>query len=240
MKKLRYWLSILPAGLALKLRLLRSFKKLLGIPFDIYYSQTGEDIIIGNYYDGIDKGYYIDAGCHDPIRLSNTFKLYTKGWTGINIDADSEIIKKANRIRKKDINICAAVSDSIKTVTFYKSATTPNVSTINPTTKEEWSQRWEFDEKDQVVMTTTTLTHILDEYLPAGQKIDLLNVDVEGQDTEVLKGLNFQKYRPRLIVTECHDLEKVFDNEIYQHLVANQYRLIGFATMNVYFEDTRA
>ena len=89
-------------------------------------------------------------------------------------------------------------------------------------------------------MTTTTLTHILDEYLPAGQKIDLLSVDVEGQDTEVLKGLNFQKYRPRLIVTECHDLEKVFDNELYQHLVANQYRLIGFATMNVYFEDTRA
>ena len=237
MKKLLYWLKALPAGLAIKIRVYRTFTKWFKMPVGFYFSQTGEDIIIHNFFGEVTDGFYVDAGCHDPIKLSNTFKLYLQGWTGINIDADSSMMKKVSKIRKLDINICAALSDSIKKVTFYKSANTPNVNTINLETYNEWKLRWDFDDNDREELTTTTLTRILEDHLPAGKKIDLLSVDVEGHDLEVIKGLDLKRFRPKLIVAECHDLDMATRGDLYKHLTENNYKLIGFATMNVYFRD---
>ena len=42
-------------------------------------------------------------------------------------------------------------------------------------------------------MRTRTLENILDEYLPEGQLIDFLTIDVEGMDFEVLKSNNWEK-----------------------------------------------
>jgi hypothetical protein len=40
----------------------------------------------------------------------------------------------------------------------------------------------------------------LDKYVPPGQEIDFLSVDVEGLDYDVLLSNNWQKYRPKVIV----------------------------------------
>jgi hypothetical protein len=216
MNKLLYWLKALPTGLAIKIRLYRTFTKWLKIPVGFYFSQTGEDIIIHNYFGEVKDGFYVDAGCHEPIKWSNTFKLYLQGWTGINIDADSSMMVKVSKTRKLDINICAALSDSVKKVTFYKSATSPAVNTVSRETYDEWKLRWDFDDKDREELMTTTLTKILEQHLPTGKKIDLLSVDVEG-----------------------HKLETFTQGDLYQHLTDNHYKLIGFATMNVYFRDIK-
>ena len=237
MKKLLFWLNALPTGLAIRIRLYRTFTKWLKIPMGFYFSQTGEDIIIHNFFGDVKEGFYVDAGCHEPIKWSNTFKLYLQGWKGINIDADSSMMKKVSKTRKLDINICAALSDSVKQVTFYKSATSPAVNTINPETYNEWKLRWDFDDKDREELTTTTLARILDDHLPVGKKIDLLSVDVEGHDLEVIRGLDLKRYRPKLIVAECHELDTFTRGDLYKYLTGNNYKLMGFATMNVYFRD---
>jgi hypothetical protein len=46
------------------------------------------------------------------------------------------------------------------------------------------------------------LREILDEYLPVRQKVDFMNVDVEGKDLEVLESNDWVKYRPTLVVVE--------------------------------------
>ncbi len=240
MNKLKYWLKALPFGLALKIRLLRTLKKFIGLPNDFYYSQTGEDILIYHLLKEAKEGFYIDVGCHDPIRISNTFKLYLLGWNGINIDADKNVMRKVSKVRKLDINICTAVSDTVKEVTYYRSAETPNVNTISAETYETWKSNWNFDIKDQEIITTTTLTNILTEHVAVGKKIDLLTVDVEGHEWEVIKGLDLNLYRPKLIVLECHDFQNYTETTIYKHLIANHYTLAGFVIMNVYFLDTRA
>lgn len=239
MNKLLYWLKALPTGLAIKIRLYRTFTKWLKIPVGSYFSQTGEDIIIQNFFGEVKDGFYVDAGCHEPIKWSNTFKLYLQGWSGINIDANSSMMKKVAKTRKLDINICVALSDSVKKVTFYKSATSPAVNTISTKTYDEWKFRWDFDDKDREELTTTTLTKILEEHLPAEKKIDLLSVDVEGHDLEVIKGLDLNRFRPKLIVAECHELDKFAQSDLNNHLTDNRYKLIGFTTFNVYFMDIK-
>jgi hypothetical protein len=51
------------------------------------YSQEGEDMILNRIFEFRNSGFYIDVGAHHPMRFSNTYFFYRKGWRGINIDA---------------------------------------------------------------------------------------------------------------------------------------------------------
>ena len=64
-----------------------------------------------NYFKDKKNGFYIDAGCYHPIRLSNTKFLHDKGWEGINIDISKKSIDLFNIVRKKDINLILGLSD---------------------------------------------------------------------------------------------------------------------------------
>ena len=69
------------------------------------------------------------------------------------------------------------------------------------------------------------LADILDEYLPAGQEIDLLNIDVEGLDLQVLKSNNWEKYCPNVILIEDYSVQEVGleNSDIHQYL--KKYRI---------------
>ena len=56
-------------------------------------------------------------------------------------------------------------------------------------------------------------------------KIDLLDIDVEGADLKVLKGLSFKKFRPELICVEIHD-KNLRGSETYKFLINLNYELI--------------
>jgi hypothetical protein len=62
-----------------------------------------------------------------------------------------------------------------------------------------------FGGAQQVTVPAATLTAILRQHLPAGvAEIDLMSIDVEGHEADVLRGLDFQRYRPRIIVAEAN------------------------------------
>jgi hypothetical protein len=55
----------------------------------------------------------------------------------------------------------------------------------------------------------------------------------------VLRGLDLEKYRPKVIIIEIHSLETVHDNEIYKYLAGNGYSLKAYAILSAYFVDER-
>ena len=77
---------------------------------NLCYSQNGEDLILNRFLENKEKGFFIDVGAHHPIRFSNTYLFYKKGWSGINIDAMPGSMTKFNKIRPKDINIAHRLS----------------------------------------------------------------------------------------------------------------------------------
>ena len=234
-KYIRYWFSALPFTVALKVLAAYLFTKIFNNSLSFYFSQTGEDIILSTLINKED-GVYIDVGCNEPIKKSNTFLFYLKRWKGITIDANEDLIKKHKKIRKRDKAILAAVSNTVKEVTFYKSEQN-SVSTISENFYNENKSKWDYSETQ--ILHTKTLTSILNENLEKGTVIDLLTIDVEGIDLEVLEGINFKLYRPKMIVVEAHgfSFDNIEQNSIYQLLVANNYTLHGFAIMNAYFKD---
>jgi FkbM family methyltransferase len=235
-KTITLWLNILPLSIVIKLLFLQFLKKVLGFTeLNTYFSQTGEDIVIANILNH-KVGFYVDVGCNEPIRLSNTFSLYLNGWRGILIDANEDLIKKCKEIRKGDIAIAAAISDVEKQVSFHISNASA-VSTIDEATYDQWKSNWNYTETK--TLQTRTLGAIFKEYLPEGQVIDLLSIDVEGHDYNALISFDISKYRPRLIIIEIHgfNFNHLRDNNIANYLLAHDYELVGYVIMNAYFKD---
>ena len=83
------------------------------------YSQNQEDLFINNYFKDKNKGFYLDIGCYHPIMYSNTALLHNRGWEGTNIDMNQTSIDLFNILRKKDKNICAAISNTKRETTQY-------------------------------------------------------------------------------------------------------------------------
>lgn len=203
-------------------------------PYNISsYSQTGEDRILNAILG--ETGFYVDVGCNHPQAYSNTFELYKRGWMGITIDANQQLIKKHKRLRKLDLSICAVVSDQEQEVVFTDFEDSL-VSSLNSEHISEWEKIRKIKEKR--VVNTVSLNSLLDS-CNAPKDFNLLCIDVEGHDFEVLSSLNLSIYRPKLIVIEMHsfDLLNPSSSKIYEYLRTNDYRMIGYVIMNGYFSD---
>lgn len=221
----------------LKLLSFKLFQKLLN-PYSISsYSQTGEDRIIQSLLGNNLEGFYVDVGCNHPRLYSNTFSLYTRGWKGLNIDANKELICLYKDLRPKDISVCALVSNKEQELTFTEFNDSA-VSSVNNIHVAEWETRSNI--VNQTKIKAVPLNKILSEYaIP--KKFDLLSIDVEGHDYEVLLSLDLNIYRPKLIVIEIHemDLLKIYNNKIFNYLHEQEYTMVGYIVWNGYFQDNR-
>lgn len=222
---------------ALRLIAADAFRKILDRDATASYGQTGEDRWIESIVGGA-PGFFVDVGCNDPVRGSNTFRLYKKGWRGIAIDANCALVEQHRKLRKRDVQVCAALSD-VEAETVFTEFTDSCVSSLEPDHVAEWAKHRAI--AVQRTVRTRTLTHVLAE-CNAPNRFELLSVDVEGHDLHVLRSLDFERFRPRLVVVEMHgfDIERPADNEVYQQMTSNGYRMVGFAVMNGLFEDRRA
>lgn len=167
---------------------------------NLCYSQNGEDLILNRFLDNKKEGFFVDVGAHHPIRFSNTFLFYKKGWSGINIDAMPGSMAAFNKIRPKDINVEKGIALKNDKLTFYQF----NESALNTFSKEEAFSKNKDDYKiiQRNLIEVDTLENILDKYMPINTKIDFLNIDAEGKDEEVLISNNWVKYKPSYILIE--------------------------------------
>ena len=167
---------------------------------NLCYSQNGEDLILNRFLDNKKEGFFVDVGAHHPIRFSNTFLFYKKGWSGINIDAMPGSMAAFNKIRPKDINVEKGIALKNDKLTFYQF----NESALNTFSKEEAFSKNKDGYKiiKRNLIEVDTLENILDKYMPINTKIDFLNIDAEGKDEEVLISNNWVKYKPSYILIE--------------------------------------
>jgi len=205
------------------------------------YSQGSMDLILNHIFKDKKDGFYIDVGCQHPIKNNNTYLLFKKGWTGINIDLDNINIDLFNFFRPKDNNINSAVSNNVEKVKlFYYHQKSP-INTLD----EKISLKQQAKIEKKIDIQTNTLENILGNY--SIKTIDLLTIDVEGFELKVLKGLNFDKYKPRVIIVEFLDLEankweipynnldNVLESEIYSFLINKNYKLVNWVNGDLVF-----
>lgn len=229
----------LPFFTALKLALFFVLKRLLNPECSVNYSQTGEDAVVRALLNEYRPGFYIDVGCNDPIASSNTLSLYLHGWRGIVIDANARAIERFRKIRRRDIALCAAVSDEEKEMVFHE-FDFDLVSTLSEEVLDEYRGKW--SECGQRQVRTRTLNSLLQEHLPAQADIGLLSIDVEGHDLQVLRSIDLNRYRPTLILVEIlhFDMRAAAGEPVVCHLAGFDYQLVAYDSLNAYFIDRRS
>ena len=196
------------------------------------YSMDGEDLVILDYFKNKKEGFYVDVGCYHPIHRNNTFLLYKKGWNGMNIDIHSFSIELFNYLRPKDLNYNFAVSDKIELINMYFQKELSQLSTIDYDQAKKSLQGQIKEKKIQAY----TLDEIFKFSNLEDKKIDLLDIDVEGADSKVLKSLSFEKFQPELICVEVHD-KNLKESETFKLLNNLDYELIWSGVFSHIFKS---
>ena len=170
------------------------------------------------------EGIYIDVGCYHPIRSSNTKFLYDKGWKGMNIDLSDESIDLFNISRPKDINLNLAIGEKKEKKYFYYNKKLHHANTIN---KNFYKKFLKDDKIKKDKIDVFPLTFLLNKYFK-NKVIDFLDIDAEGHDLQVLKGIDFNKNNIIFILIEVHSFDKktrINSNKIWNLLKKKKYTL---------------
>ncbi len=202
-----------------------------------YYSGFGEDIVLKDIFHRKNEGLYVDVGCWHPKWGSNTFLLHQKGWEGINIDMDPFKIDMFNMARRNAINICTAVSDEEKNLPYYSSKDHSAMNTLDP----EFARIATMNKPDLNYELKKTKSITLDSIISATKhaktEIDLLSIDVEGHELSVLRSLDFEMHKPKVVVVEIHSekIEDLLNSEIYEFIRGKKYSLYSWIQPSLIF-----
>ena len=166
------------------------------------FSQCGEDLIIDYVFDlrGIRQPSYIDVGAHDPMFLNNTAIFYRRACRGINIEANPSLVPKFSLYRPLDCNLNLGVG-AVQGVMSFFVMEDPTLSTFSETERDHLCKLGHRLER-VLAVTVDTLPNIVRQF-GGGKFPDLLSIDIEGQDSEVLRSLDFSIGRPKVVCVEA-------------------------------------
>jgi FkbM family methyltransferase len=177
------------------------------------------------------SGTYVDIGANDPTLFSNTKRFYDRGWTGINIEPNPLHFPVLLKNRTRDVNLNIGISDKETTLPFYI-LKADMVSTLDKNTAIRNCQDHDTSIQNVIDVPISRLDTTLDTVL-GGRKIDFMSIDVEGAEMPVLRGNNWNQYRPRVILIEIQDQTE----SILNYLAARNYLPIMSNATNAIFID---
>lgn len=198
--------------------------------YNISFSKAGDDIQLMKLINNNVPGAYVDIGSWHPVKASNTYYFYVRGWRGICIDPNPELLALYKQLRPKDNFINAGIGNAENSLVYYML----EESSMN-TFSKDFIKMQELESKiiKQISVPLYSLKEILDKNLGKNDRLDFFDIDVEGLDLDVLKSNDWNKYRPKVIVIETNiAIYDDINSEIVKYLEIQNYRLIGKSVIN--------
>ena len=204
------------------------------------YSQEGEDMVLSRFLEGRQTGYYVDVGAHHPIRFSNTYRFYQKGWRGLNIEPSPSSIEQFKRKRERDVNLSLGVGESPGELTFYM-FDDPALNTFDINLMRQRETQTSYRVIGSVGVAIERLAQILDRNLPEGQVIDFMSIDVEGFDLQVLRSNDWSRYRPEFVLVEALDfnLERASQHPVHIFMSGIGYELVAKTLNTLFYREAK-
>jgi FkbM family methyltransferase len=188
-------------------------------------SQLGQDLFVLDRLNFANKGFFVEFGVCDGIKLSNTFLLEKEfSWSGIVCEPSIAYQDKLKKNRSCYIENKCVFSESGKNLYFtetrlgefsFLNAYPPNDKVVG---KEIANER--MNGKTYKV-ETISLNDLLQKY-NCPKVFEYLSIDTEGTEYEIIKNLNFNKYISKIITIE-HNYNEIERNKIYNLLTKHNY-----------------
>lgn len=170
------------------------------------WSQCGEDLICDFIFRHCnkDKITYLDIGANHPKHINNTWLFYKKGNRGVLIEPDPDLYNVLINTRSKDTclncGVCGNNENKKGELDFY----VLSVNTLNTFSKDSALNSCE-QGNAKILKTLKIPVFPINEIMEKHFKDkgpDLISIDTEGLEMEILKNLDFEKYRPGVMIIE--------------------------------------
>ena len=195
------------------------------------YSGFAEEVIIRDFFQDREGGFFLDIGAAWAVRGSNTYYLEKHlGWTGIGIDALDDYAPEWEELRPNSKFLNFLITDeSGGEGVFYKSESLGLSST-----KKNLASGQMFKQNNEVVeirVPMITLNDLLDR--EGVKKVDLVSMDIEGHEPKAFAGFDVERFAPELLVVEGKNkwVEKYLKKQGYVQI--ERYK--EFDSTNRYF-----
>ena len=207
------------------------------------YAQRFEDFHLWRCFDGAPPGFYIDIGAGHPVYDNVSFAFYLAGWRGITVEPNPALAELGRAVRPRDQLFEGLCSAKPGTATLYLQREFHGLSTTiaeHAETAEKETGR----SAEALTLPVTTLAALCDQDAPP--TFEFLKVDVEGAEADVLRGADFGRFRPKVIIVEAikpftlapawdewepllsrHGYTYVWDDELNRYYVAEEGRVLG-------------
>lgn len=201
------------------------------------FAQQGEDVVLLDTLEklGIKSPRYLDVGAFHPTISSNTYLLYLAGATGVLVEPNPFMVKLLTETRPKDtvLGVGVAFSEE-READYFLIRERPQLNTFSLEQVERYGGQKAIEKTIRVKLVP--LVEIIEQNFDGAP--DLLSVDVEGLDLEVLRSLDFYRYRPAVVCTETlvHS-EKGTVAGIFELLEERGYVARGGSFVNTVFVD---
>ena len=197
------------------------------------YSQNFEDVLLWRALGHIKNGFYIDVGANDPVEHSVTKAFYDAGWHGINIEPLPSYQAAFRDTRPHDINLAVAAGAANGSITLFDVPAVPGWASPDAAVAE--AHRADGFDVSELTVPVRTLAGVCEEFVRG--EIHFLKVDVEGFEGEVLKGMDFARWRPWVLVIEATlPNSRVSNHAAWEHMVTTRgYRFAWFDGLNRYY-----
>lgn len=211
------------------------------------YSQFGEDHILANLFAQADikKPSYLDIGANEPRYISNTYYFYKRGSRGVLVEPNPYLCKKLQQVRPKDVILQTGVGFSdVSHADFYLFPDYANgLSTFSEKEAKHWEQvgmkgMGKIPIEKIIQIPLTPVNTILEKYF-SSQPPNFVSIDVEGLDIEILKSLDFNRYRPDVFCVETiaydTDQKPYKLEDIIAFMISKEYKVYADTWVNTIF-----
>lgn len=176
-------------------------------------SQSGEDLLVLDYFKQKSRGFFIEVGANDPVKFSQTWLLEQHGWQGALVEP---LALKCDRLREQRPN----------SRVFQVAVGAPEdrgETTLHITADDMFSALYSREKCPVETHLETVHVITLDEVLTQldWPEVDFVSIDVEGMELAVMRGFNLERVRPKLLLLEDH----MKNLRLHRHVWQRGYRL---------------
>ena len=200
-----------------------------GIYYRKSWSQCGEDLILRYLFDllHIPRPSYIDIGAHHPWRYSNTYLFYRQGARGVSVEPDPSLHAALRRWRRHDVNLNVGIGPRAAEMDFYVMSER-TLNTFSAAEARNYVEQHGLHVVETKRIRVQTFAQTVDAHM--GRAPDLVSLDVEGLDLDILRSIDFSRYRPHAFCVETisyasGDGSGIKNADIHALMLGNGYML---------------
>jgi len=187
--------------------------------------EAEEKELVWKFFNQKRDGVFVEVGANDPVAGSQTWLLEQNGWRGVLVEPQASLCEKLRpaRPRSQVFQVACSCPGSEGKADLILTEYDGN-ATLKPQ-RDSHGIQYIGVERVKVMTLNAVLQN-------AGlTQIDFLSLDVEGHEIEVMRGLDFAKYKPDLILVE----DGVRNLAKHNFLKSCGYKLVKRTTLNNWY-----